>query len=106
MDEESVKNLVSKIECARCGQHYEPVNTDILAHMEDLWIFSVYCDSCKIRSLLATVVKENRVQEVVTELSEVEQTKFLTTISSDDLLDMHVFLKDFSGDFSSLFCEK
>ena len=27
-------------------------------------------------------------------------------IDFDDVLDMHIFLKDFSGDFRSLFCER
>jgi hypothetical protein len=32
--------------------------------------------------------------------------KLSAPIDFDDVLDMHIFLKDFDGDFRSLFCER
>ncbi|MFC1925731.1 hypothetical protein ACFLW2_03425, partial [Chloroflexota bacterium] len=37
------------------------------------------------------------------ELTEEELDGFCTPVSSDDILDMHTFLKDFGGYFSELF---
>lgn len=105
MDEEYVKNMVTNFKCIHCSQQYEPDNADVIAHSEDLWIFSVYCPSCKIKSLLAAVIKESELPEVVTELSEAEQAKFSIPICSDDVLDIHVFLRDYSGDFTFLLSE-
>src|SRR4030042_611573 len=100
MDEEHVKNLVINFKCVHCNQRYEPGNANnVVEHDEDLWIFAVYCPSCKINSLLAAVIKEGGVLEVVTDLSEAEQAEFSIPICSDNILDMHVFLKDFDGDF-------
>src|SRR4030042_6166282 len=104
MDEKFVRNLLPKIKCGRCGQQCEPANIDVMGHQEDLWLFSAYCSSCKSQGLVlvAVAIKESEEPGVVTEPTEAEQTKFSTPISSDDVLDMHTFLKDFSGDFSSL----
>jgi hypothetical protein len=45
------------------------------------------------------------VAEVLTELTPEEQKKLSLAIppTSDDLMDMHSFLTDFDGDFSSMF---
>jgi hypothetical protein len=55
--------------------------------------------------LVAAVVKEGKVTEVLTELTPEEQKKLslATPPTSDDLMDMHSFLTDFDGNFSSLF---
>ena len=105
MDEQNVKNLVANFKCNGCDQHFEPDNADVVAHNGDLWVFAVYCPSCQVKSLLAAVIKEGGVPEVVTELSEEEQARLSTPVCSDDLLDLHLFLRDFDGDFSFLLPE-
>ena len=106
MDEMFIRNLLSNVKCGRCGWHCGPADADLLGYRGDLWVFSVYCPSCKSQGLVAAAIKRGEVPEVVAELTEAEKSKFSTPISSDDVLDMHIFLKDFSGDFSSLFSEK
>jgi len=53
---------------------------------------------------VAVVVKEDRVREVITDLTDTELDKFkeIGVLTADDVLDMHNFLKEFSGDFSQL----
>jgi len=106
MDERFIKKLLSNMKCGVCGQHYEPANIKVLEHREDLWFLSVYCPGCKSQGLVAAVIREGKAPEIVTELTEVEKSKLATPIESDDVIDMHTFLKDFSGDFSSLFYKK
>jgi hypothetical protein len=59
------------------------------------------------QALVAAVIKEGKVAEVVTDLTEKELSKLSdgSTIEADDVLDLHNFLKGFEGDFSSLFSE-
>jgi len=106
MDERFIKKLLSNMKCGVCGQHYEPANIKVLEHREDLWFLSVYCPGCKSQGLVAAVIREGKAPEIVTELTEVEKNKLSTPIDSDDVIDMHTFLKDFGGDFSSLFSKK
>lgn len=105
MDEEYVKNLVANFKCAQCDQQYEPGNADVLAHNKDLWVFSVYCPSCQNRNLVVAVIKESGDSEVIMELTEAEQAKFSEPVCSDDVLEMHLFLRDFDGDFTFLLAE-
>lgn len=108
MDEKFIKKLLSNMKCGSCGQRYETTNMNILRHREDLWFLSVYCPSCKSQGFIAAIIKEGKLPEVITELTEAERAKFSTAppIGSDDVLDIYTFLEEFSGDFSSLFPEK
>ncbi len=103
MDEKFIKKLLSTMKCGMCGNHYSSGNLNILGHKEDLWFLSVFCPSCKSQGLVAAVVREGKAAEALTELTQEEQKKLSTPLSSDDLIDMHAFLTDFNGNFSSLF---
>lgn len=105
MDERFLKKLLATMKCGMCGNHYQSGNVNILGRKEDLWFLSVFCPSCKSQGLVAAVVKEGKVTEVLTELTPDEQKRLAsaTPLSSDDLMDMHSFLRDFDGDFRSLF---
>ena len=106
MDDKFIKKLLSNMKCGVCGRRYEPGNISVLGHRQDLWFISVFCSSCESQGLVAAVVKEGKLPEVITDLTEEEQSQFSTAVSSDDLIDMHAFLKEFDGDFSTLFPEK
>lgn len=108
MDEKFIKKLLSNMKCGICGQPYDSANVHIMGNKEDLWFLSVHCISCKSHGLVAAVIKEGEAPEEVLELTEMDIEKFndASPIDSDDVIDMHAFLKDFSGDFSNLFPEK
>jgi hypothetical protein len=106
MDEKFVRKLLSNMKCGICGCQYDSGNIKILGHREDLWFLSVFCPSCKSQGLVAAVVKAEGRCEILTELTEEERRKLSIPVNSDDVIDIHAFLKDFSGDFSSLFTEK
>jgi hypothetical protein len=55
---------------------------------------------------VAAVVKDGNTCEILTELTEEEQHRLSVPVSSDDLIDIHSFLRDFKGDFSTLFTEE
>jgi len=100
-----IKRLMASIKCSLCGQGYEVDNIDVLGHHEDLWFLSVLCPACHARCLVAAVIKEGRVPEVTTDLTEAELDRFrnMSRVTTDDVLDMHNFLKDFNGDPARLF---
>jgi hypothetical protein len=103
MEERLIKRLMASMKCESCGQHYEVYNVDVLGHREDLWFLRVHCSACHTQCLVAAIVKESRMSEVVTDLSEFELDEFKdNVIEIDDVLNMHNFLKDFDGNFSRL----
>ena len=105
MKEKLIKKLMTSIKCSTCAQHYEVYNIDVLGHSEDLWFLKVICSSCHTQCLVAAIVKEDKVTEVITDLNEAELEKFVgvALVGVNDVLDMHDFLKNFDGDFSRLF---
>lgn len=108
MKESSIKKFLTSIKCSGCGQHYESGNIDVLGHREDLWFLSVFCPSCRARYLIVAMVTREKVWEVITDLTEAELDKFrgVGTVTADEVVDMHSFLKSFDGDFSRLLDRK
>jgi len=104
VEESLIKRLIASVKCGVCGQRYELENISILGHRQDLWYMGARCSVCRTRSLVAVVVKEDRVREVITDLTDTELDKFkdMGVLTTDDMLDMHNFLKEFSGGFSQL----
>lgn len=105
MKDSLIKRLIASIKCGSCGQHYEEDNIDIIEHSDDLWFLRVLCSSCHVKSLVAAIIREDEKVEVITDLTEAERAKFkdMDGVRADDMLDMHNYLRDFNGDFPSLF---
>lgn len=107
MDEGLIKRLIATIKCGICGRLYEGGNVRILGHRDDLWFLSVFCPACRSQGLVAAVIKEGQLPQLITDLTEADQAKFreLESVDADDLLDIHTFLREFDGDFAQLFSE-
>ncbi len=105
MKENLIKRLLTSVKCAVCGQHYQVDNIRILVHEEDLWFLKASCSACDTQCLVAAVIKEERVPEVVTDLTKAEgdSLESAAVVTADDVLAIRDFLRDFSGDFSQLF---
>lgn len=101
-----MKHLLATIKCSICGQHYEISDVSVLGHQEDLWFVGAFCSGCHTQALVAAVVKEN--SAVITDLTEEEFSRLQEgkPVQTEDLLEIHSFLKGFSGDFSRLFSRK
>ena len=108
MNEAFLKRLFSKVDCGVCGQRYDTSNIKVLGNEDDLWFLSISCSSCGTQGLIAAVVREGSIEEVTTDLTEADLQRFAGSeaVSADDVIDMHRFLKEFSGDFTGLFSEE
>jgi len=109
VEEKSIKKLVTSMKCSSCGEFYKAADVDVIGHRDDLWFLRVACSACQAQYLVAAVVKQERRKSVtVTDLAGSERVRFrkITPINGNDVLDMHRFLKDFDGDFTSLFTRR
>lgn len=105
MDENVMKRLVASIKCGSCGQVFTVDSVQLVEQREELWFFKIICNSCHVSSLVAAVIRPDKVPQLYGDLTEAEVAKFrsLGKISDEDLLDMHDYLKGFKGDIPSLF---
>jgi hypothetical protein len=107
MREAFLKRLFSMIKCESCGHNYEVAGVEVLGHEENLWLFNASCTHCQTQGLVAIVVKEGKIAEIITDLKEAEYEKFSRSVmvEVDDVLDMHNFLKEFNGDLTCILTE-
>ena len=100
-----IKRLISTIECANCGEKYSLSDIHILGNRGDLWVSAVVCGQCDTQGLIFAMVQDEESITVIieTEAEETEGLEDLPEIHMDEVLDMHLFLRDYDGDFSSLF---
>jgi DNA-directed RNA polymerase subunit RPC12/RpoP len=107
MDERLIKRLIATIKCGTCGKNYCEDHVEIVEHDENVWFLNVFCSSCRIKSLVAAVIQREKEVEAINDLTgaEIARFKYLDGVDGDDMLDMRQFLKDFNGDFASLFQE-
>jgi hypothetical protein len=108
MREAFLKRLFAKVNCGVCGQKYDVSNIKVLDQEDGLWVLSVYCSSCGTQGLIAAVVQEGNITDIITDLTDTEHDRFSEagTVSMDDVLEIRRFLKEFDGDFSRLFGEE
>ncbi len=105
MEEAIIKRLMTSLKCDTCGQHYNTPNVEILGHRDELWFFRVHCASCQSQCLIAATIKEQALADAVSDLNKSELHEFYNgeQVATNDVLDMHNFLKTFNGDFNLLF---
>jgi len=107
MEERIVKKLMASVRCNQCGQPYRLENIQILGSHNDMWFFNVYCNSCHSQYFIAATVVADK-SSIVTDLtpSDITRLQKANPLTSDDVLDMHSHLKNYSGDITHLFNTK
>jgi hypothetical protein len=102
-----VRQLLENIKCVVCSEPYDESDVTIMGQQDELWMLMVSCHHCGTQGIILAMVKEDEQVELLTDLGpeELERVNSLPAISSDDVLDVHSFLRDFDGDFVALFRE-
>ena len=111
--EERVKRLIlaAVSRCSTCQRQYTIGDFAIIGHREHLWMVSVVCDGCHHQGFITVVIhgrspaRARTTPTPLPELTPAERVRFAsaTPVATDDLLDLHLFLEDFDGDFAALF---
>ncbi|OGO02631.1 MAG: hypothetical protein A2Y72_04205 [Chloroflexi bacterium RBG_13_53_26] len=102
MDQEIMKAIVSGLRCKSCGKGFQVEEVAVLGHRDSLWYFGVNCSACRNHEVVAAVVEVPDEAGLCDDLNESERSRFVDPISFDDVLDAHLVLKDFDGDFRDL----
>ncbi|MCX6003676.1 MAG: hypothetical protein NTX46_04605 [Chloroflexi bacterium] len=97
---------MASVKCSSCGQNYQMRDVKILNHYQDLWFLNALCSSCHSRYIIVAVIGQDQNAEIISDLNDAELVRFnkFPTLTADDVLNMHDFLRKFDGDFSGLFC--
>lgn len=108
MDEQVLRRLITNLKCRHCGGQYSTGNIQVLGQHKETWFVSAYCPQCQNEGLLALSVNRGHTRQPATDLTpqEVDRTSHLPPISADEVLDIHLLLRDFDGDFTAAFSRK
>ena len=111
--EERIKRLIlaAVSRCSACRRSYTLTDFAVLGHHEHLWMVTVICADCHHQGFVTAVIQgrpspgTKAVPTPLLELSPAERARFAsaTPVVTDDLLDLHLFLDEFDGDFAGLF---
>lgn len=98
-----VEQLKSNVSCPKCSSCYHDQNIDLVGAInDDHCVFLVDCPHCESESFI-NVCLETEEMEHISNFPQMEEDEAPAGITTNDILDMHNFLKDFKGDFRSLF---
>ncbi len=125
--ERIIRKLLVEHHCHRCGCSYDPDSILMLARRSEVWMLMVSCSLCKQKDTFVFKfpvqmqgrrrVTSYRLSRPPSSIPRPEATEPpqeqsqplpevpITPVTSDDVLDMHQFLKRFNGDFRQLFAE-
>ena len=100
-----ILQLINNLRCVECGRLYDAEDFALLRRRENVWLLSARCRYCDELCQVVILMPTSEETEIESELStdEAQALAELPPISSDDVLDLHLFMQDFDGDFEMLF---
>lgn len=99
-----VSTLRTKFPCPNCKKKFADEDIAIVATLEVELLALVHCTKCCNESIVHATLTAPK-QRTTRLRTNTEKVPHFThrSISTDEVLDMHNFLKGFNGDFHSLF---
>ena len=107
--ERQLRKHVASRRCPLCRKGYKPENVRVAARTDDLWAVSVRCAACRRQQVYWLSMADLKFpDDAPVDPSPEEEAAFnaMPPVGTDEILDMHLFLNDFDGDFQSLFSDR
>ncbi len=100
-----LRTQLATFECPACGLQYRGSQMRLLAERDGLFFVDLDCDSCGSRTVAILTVEVEDSEPTIADASELRRAhdSSASTVSVDDVLDMHQFLAAFKGDVDHLF---
>jgi hypothetical protein len=124
----NIKELVLRNmhRCVVCHREYSTDDIEIISRKSDIWTMLVECEDCHARNFVAAVLNDADPQDAKLALRRLTEDAILQAdhghhrrrdevdilpegptegplVTAGDVIDMHLFLEDFDGDFNALF---
>jgi hypothetical protein len=102
MGDSFIFKILSHLKCPSCGRNYDSdsVRVKRLGDLwsNDLWLVDISCHFCGSQAMALCLVKG---EDLFVEKSDDQETT--QPIQADDVIGIHKFMRDFGGDFRTLF---
>ena len=100
---EFIRDRARFYNCPVCGRSLKGCDIQVLSHEEERFHLQVTCAQCQVTFIVVLAIAGGGVEEaeLATEL-EVEPVAQAEPISIDEILDLHLSLKDYQGTLTDL----
>jgi len=101
---EFIRDRARFYNCPVCGRSLKGCDIQVLSHEEERFHLQVTCAQCQVTFIVVLAIAGGAVEEIEKAIPEPEVEIIATAepISVDEILDLHLYLKNFQGTFKEL----
>jgi hypothetical protein len=101
---EFIRDRARFYNCPVCGRSLKGCDVQVLSHEEERFHLQVTCAQCQVTFIVVVAIAGSGVEEIETVEAEAigEPVAVLEPISVDEILDLHIMLKNFQGTLTEL----
>jgi hypothetical protein len=101
---EFIRDRARFYNCPVCGRSLKGCEVQVLSHEEERFHLQVTCAQCQVTFIVVLAIAGAAVEEVEAEAADPvgELVAEAEPISVDEILDLHLYLKDFQGTLTDL----
>jgi hypothetical protein len=96
---EFIRDRARFYNCPVCGRSLKGCEVQVLSHEEERFHLQVTCAQCQVTFIVVLAIAGGAVEEIekVIPEREVEPVAAAEPITVDEILDLHLYLKNFQG---------
>ena len=98
-----IKSLNIVLRCPRCGKKFSPEEIFLKNSVGSTYFLQLNCSGCQNPVYASITLSGNMVPQITPQKpNTIEPTSKKSPITSDDIIEMHEFLKNFKGRISDI----
>ena len=101
---EFIRDRARFYNCPVCGRSLKGCDVQVLSHEEERFHLQVTCAQCQVTFIVVLAIAGGAVEEIAKVIPEhdLEPVAVAEPITVDEILDLHLYLKNFQGTLSEL----
>lgn len=100
---EFIRDRARFYNCPVCGRSLKGCDVQVLSHEDERFHLQVTCAQCQVTFIVVLAIAGAAVEEIESSIPEpAVQPVAAEPISVDEILDLHVYLKNFQGTLKEL----
>ena len=101
---EFIRDRARFYNCPVCGRSLKGCDIQVLSHEEERFHLQVTCVQCQVTFIVVLAIAGGAVEEIEKSIPEPvgEPMAAAEPITVDEILDLHLYLKNFQGTFKEL----
>jgi hypothetical protein len=101
---EFIRDRARFYNCPVCGRSLKGCDVQVLSHEEERFHLQVTCAQCQVTFIVVLAIAGGAVEEIEKSIPEPagEPIAAAEPITVDEILDLHLYLKNFQGTFKEL----